>query len=164
MRSLTNVMTHTIEAILASLERAPALLRAMVDEMPRGLRKRRLRPEKWSLHEHACHLAVAQDLFEQRLDQMLAEDHPVIQPNLPDQDDAPDRLLGMDLDATLARFEADRKRLVNRLRRLSPAQWQRSAQHAEYSRYTVYIMFRHLALHDMLHMYRMEELLLQPNP
>ena len=155
-------MTPNIEAILASLDRAPSLLRNLVDEMPPALRKRRRRPEKWSLHEHACHLAVAQDLFEQRLDQMLAHDHPVIHPYQPHEDDAPDRLLAMDLDATLARFEADRKRLVERLRLLAPAQWQRSAQHAEYSRYTVFIMFRHLALHDMLHMYRMEELLLEP--
>ena len=157
-------MTTDIEPILSSLERAPSLLRGLVDEMPPALRKRRCRPEKWSLHEHACHLSVAQDLFEQRLDRMLAEDHPLLQPYQPHEDDDPGRLLAMDLPSTLDRFEADRARLVARLRLLTPGQWQRSARHSEYSRYTVWIMFRHLALHDMLHMYRMEELLLDPNP
>ncbi len=40
---------------------------------------------------------------------------------------------------------------------------ERPARHAEYARYNVYIMFRHLAMHDMLHLYRMEELLLDPS-
>ena len=31
------------------------------------------------------------------------------------------------------------------------------------SRYSVFIMFRHLAMHDMLHAYRIEELLLKKN-
>lgn len=154
---------QAIEAVLASLERAPALVRELVEEMPPPLRKRRLRPEKWSLHEHACHLAVAQNLFEERLERMLAEDNPVIRPYQPHEDDAPDRLLVMDLEATLAQFEAHRKRLVERLRRLTPAEWRRPARHPEYARYTVYIMFRHLAMHDVLHLYRMEELLLEPS-
>ncbi|MBI3665443.1 MAG: DinB family protein [Acidobacteria bacterium] len=154
---------QNLEAVLASLERAPSLVREMVEEMPVEWRKKRRRPEKWSLHEHACHLAVAQELFEQRLDRMLAEDNPVLRPYLPHEDDAPDRLLAMNLEAALVEFDARRKRLVERLRRLTPAQWQRPARHAEYARYNVYIMFRHLALHDMLHLYRMEELLLEPS-
>jgi hypothetical protein len=39
--------------------------------------------------------------------------------------------------------------------------WLRTAEHAEYSHYSVLIMFRHLALHDSLHAYRIEELLLK---
>lgn len=158
-----NVSMQALKSVLASLERAPRLLRELVDEMPPDLRKRRRQPEKWSLHEHACHLAIAQELFEERLERMLAEDCPVIRPYLPHEDDDPDRLLVMDLEATLERFSAARGQLVERLRRLTPEQWKRAARHAEYARYTVYIMFRHLALHDLLHMYRMEELLLDPS-
>ena len=154
---------NTLETVLASLECAPALVREMVEEMPVELSKRRRVPEKWSLHEHACHLAVAQELFVERLERMLAEDNPVLRPYQPHEDDAPDRLLVMDLEAALDRFEAGRKPLVERLRRLAEVDWQRPARHAEYARYNVYIMFRHLALHDMLHLYRMEELLLEPS-
>ncbi len=154
---------RAIDVVLNSLERAPALVRELAEEMPPDLRTRRLHPEKWSLHEHACHLAVAQSLFEERLARMLAEYNPVIRPYQPHEDDAPDRLLAMDLHATLAQFEAARPRLVERLRDLTPSEWQRPARHAEYARYTVYIMFRHLAMHDMLHLYRMEELLLEPS-
>jgi len=33
------------------------------------------------------------------------------------------------------------------------------AEHGEYSHYSVFIMFRHVAPHDLFHAYRIEELL-----
>jgi hypothetical protein len=44
---------------------------------------------------------------------------------------------------------------------LSAREWNRTAEHGEYSHYSVFIMFRHLALHDFFHAYRIEELLLK---
>jgi hypothetical protein len=67
----------------------------------------------------------------------------------------------MDLDDSLQRYVEDRRRLVDRIRQLSPADWARTAEHGEYSHYSVFIMFRHVALHDFLHAYRIEELLLK---
>jgi len=69
----------------------------------------------------------------------------------------------MDLDACLDRFVLDRERLVARLETLSPTEWTQTAKHGEYRTYSVVIMFRHLALHDFLHAYRIEELLLRPD-
>jgi len=66
----------------------------------------------------------------------------------------------MDLDDALRQYVDDRGRLVQRLRQLSPPEWSRTAEHGEYSHYSVFIMFRHLALHDFFHAYRIEELLL----
>ena len=53
--------------------------------------------------------------------------------------------------------------LIERLKTLRPEDWQRTARHDEYNAYSVFIMFRHLALHDFLHAYRIEELLLRPD-
>jgi hypothetical protein len=100
-------------------------------------------------------------LFFERLDLTLSHDHPTIRPYLPDQDDPDDALLRVDLDEALERFQRDRKRLVSRLRALGPGDWDRTAEHGEYSRYSVFVMFRHLAMHDHLHSYRIEELLLK---
>ena len=50
---------------------------------------------------------------------------------------------------------------MERLRRLSAGDWNRTAKHGEYSHYSVLIMFRHLAFHDFFHAYRIEELLLK---
>jgi DinB superfamily len=153
--------------VVDALERAPALVVPLVREVPAAILKWRPAPGKWSAHEHACHLAAVHPLFFDRLDLMLAQEYPTIRPYLPDQDDPDDALLHVDLDEALERFQRDRARLVSRLRALSPADWDRTAEHGEYARYSVFIMFRHVAMHDLLHSYRIEELLLKkdsPSP
>ena len=151
----------TTAAVIEALERAPDIVIPLVHEVPADVLKRRPSPRKWSVHEHACHLAHVHWLFFDRLDQMLASPAPVITPYQPGESDADDMLLKMDLHDSLDQYVEDRARLVDRLRRLSPEEWARKAEHGEYSHYSVFIMFRHLALHDFLHAYRIEELLLK---
>ena len=152
---------ESTSAIIDALERAPVVVVPLVREVPAEILQRRPAPQKWSAHEHACHLAHVHQLFFDRLEVMLASPAPVITPYHPDANDADDLLLRMNLDDSLRRFSEDRVRLVERLRRLSPGDWARVAEHGEYSRYSVFIMFRHLALHDFFHAYRIEELLLK---
>jgi len=152
---------ETTTAVIAALERAPSIVIPLVREVPTDLLKRRPAPNKWSAHEHACHLAVVHQLFFDRLEQILASPVPVITPYDPGQSDPDDLLLNMDLRDSLRRYVDDRGRLVARLRELSACDWNRTAEHGEYSHYSVLIMFRHLALHDFFHAYRIEELLLK---
>jgi hypothetical protein len=100
-------------------------------------------------------------LFFTRLDLMLHHDHPIIKPYFPDVDDADDALLHVDLNEALTRYVDDRRVLVARLKSLAAAEWQRTAEHGEYNQYSIFIMFRHLALHDLMHAYHIEELLLK---
>ena len=145
-------------ALIAALENAPQIVVPLVREVPAEILKRRPRPDKWSAHEHACHLAEVHPLFFARLDLMLSEERPRIVPYQPDQAAQDGALLEADLDEALERFTTDRRRLVERLKTLSPQDWERSAEHEEYTRYSIFIMFRHLALHDLSHAYRIEEL------
>lgn len=151
----------TIAAVIEALERAPQIIVPLVREVPVAVLKRRPVPHRWSAHELACHLAHVHGLFFSRLDQMLREPAAVITPYDPDTADPDDFLLTMDLDDALQAFVSDRDRLVARLRELTEAEWQTRAEHGEYSHYSVFIMFRHLALHDFLHAYRIEEVLLK---
>ena len=148
-------------AVINALENAPAVIVPLVREVPRAVLKRRPAPGRWSAHEHACHLADVHALFLKRLEQFLAEERPRIKPFDPGTQRPDGELLEVDLDDALARFAEDRRRLVARLRELPPGLWLREADHDEYSHYTLLIMFRHLALHDFLHAYRVEELLLK---
>jgi DinB family protein len=152
---------ETTEAVIAALERAPSVVVPLVREVPSALLKQRPAPHKWSAHEHACHLANVHGLFVDRLQQILASPAPIITPYDPGRNDPDDRLLRMDLDDSLQQYVSDRDRLVERLRTLTERDWARTAQHGEYSHYSVFIMFRHLALHDFFHAYRIEELLLR---
>ena len=157
-------MDPSIGAVIEALDRAPFLILPLVREVPPAIIKLRPMPGKWSAHEHACHLAVVHRLFFERLDLMLRDPKPVITPYLPDKADPDDMLLKMDLEQSLLQYATDRQRLVARLVTLGSSDWHRTAEHGEYNHYSVFIMFRHLALHDFLHAYRIEELLLKPVP
>jgi hypothetical protein len=149
------------EALVAAIERGPAIVVPLVRQAHPSILKRRPAPGEWSIHENACHLAEVHPLFFRRLDLMLAETNPLIASYDPGRDDPDDALLKLDLDDALRRFEADRARLVARLRELRAEDWARTARHDEYNSYSVLTMFRHLALHDFHHAYRIEELLLR---
>lgn len=151
----------TTTAVIEALERAPSIVVPLVRDVPPVVLKRRPAPEKWSAHEHACHLAAVHELFFDRLQQILASPAPIITPYDPGHSDPDDRLLGMDLEDSLRQYVDDRRRLVGRLRQLSVVEWKQTAEHGEYNHYSVFIMFRHLALHDFFHAYRIEELLLK---
>jgi len=155
-------MTPPIDptSVIEALARAPGLIVPLVREAPPELLERRPATGRWSIHEHACHLAEVHPLFFKRLDRMLTWDHPPIEPYFPDQDEAADLLLSRDLDEALERFVVDRTRLLECLRELSPDQWRRTGEHPEYRHYSLFVMFRHLALHDLFHAYRIETLAL----
>ena len=152
---------RTSHATITALENAPRIIIPLVREVPDELLKRRPGPKKWSAHEHASHLAEVHQLFFSRLEIMLSNERPSIAMYNPDEAMEDGALLEMDLDEALERFSGDRARLVERLKGLSGDDWLREADHEEYDHYSVSIMFRHVALHDMLHAYRIEELLLK---
>jgi uncharacterized damage-inducible protein DinB len=149
------------EEIVAALERAPGIVIPMVRQADPTVLKRRPPSGKWSIHEHACHLAAVNPRFVKRLDLMLTQDHPAIKSYDPGRDDAEDALLRIDLEDALNRFARDRSRMVAKLRTLRPDDWARTGDHDEYNSYSIFTMFRHLALHDFFHAYRIEELLLR---
>jgi hypothetical protein len=148
------------EQLIAALERAPGIIIPLIRQANPAIVKRRPSSGKWSIHEHACHLAEVHPLFFQRLELMLSEDYPAIRSYDPGRDDPQDALLRIDLGSALRCFTHDRERLVERLRQLRPEDWTKTAQHEEYNSYSVFTMFRHLVLHDFLHAYRIEELVL----
>ena len=149
------------QEIVAALERAPGIVIPMVRQADPTVLKRRPPSGKWSIHEHACHLAVVNPRFVQRLDLMLTQDHPAIKSYDPGRDDPDDALLRIDLEDALNRFARERGRMVAQLRELRPGDWGRTGEHDEYNSYSIFTMFRHLALHDFFHAYRIEELLLR---
>jgi hypothetical protein len=151
----------SVPTVLDALERGPALVIPLIKSADREVLKRRPSPGRWSIHEHGCHLAQVNPIFVERLDHILTQDQPVIRSYDPGRDDPEDALLSVDLPAALRRFESDRRELVARLRTLDTRDWQRTAEHDEYNSYSVFIMFRHLAIHDLFHAYRIEELVLK---
>jgi uncharacterized damage-inducible protein DinB len=147
--------------IIEALACVPGIVIPMVREADPAIVKCRPPSGKWSIHEHACHVASVHPMFFERLDLMLSQDDPVIRSYDPGRDDPEEALLRVNLDEALTRFERDRALLVDRLRRLPSDAWRRTGRHDEYNSYSVTTMFRHVVLHDFFHAYRIEELLLR---
>lgn len=148
------------QALIASLEASPSLIIGLVHEVPPGRLKHRPAPDKWSAHEHACHLATGDREFRERLDRMLAEPHPTIRPMVNTPEESAGSLLDLDLGPVLETYTRERALTVARLRSLTPEQWERTAHHELYRVYSVYIMFRHLLIHELYHAYRIDEVML----
>jgi hypothetical protein len=152
-----------IESLLNELARGPAIVRQLIYEVPPEIRKRRPEPGIWSAHEHAVHLPAVQPIMMRRLEQMLAEPKAHIKSYEPSRDEPDDALLKLDLDTEMDRFGRDRAAMIERLRTLSSEQWSIAATHDEYRSYGVFIMFRHIWLHDLHHAYKIEDRLLRKN-
>lgn len=148
-----------IQAVLTALENAPALLASLIQAVPEPLRRRRPAPAKWSAHEHLCHVTSLEPRFRARLERMLSEDNPLVEPLSPAPEDHTGALLCLDLDEALAAFTRDRGELAARLRELPEEGWKRRAKHPDYETYDVFVLARHMVVHDMLHGYRIEETL-----
>src|SRR5262245_43145051 len=151
------------QTLIATLQSAPRIIIALIREVPPQNLKRRPSPTKWSAHEHACHISAADTAFLSRLERILADPDPHIETMLPSADEEAGSLLNHDLDDALDLYARERARLVERLKELSDEDWRRTAEHEEYNHYSVFIMFRNLLLHEMLHAYRIEELMLRKN-
>ena len=117
------------QTLIATLETAPGIIIGLVREVPPQNLKRRPAPNKWSAHEHACHISTGHDIFLSRLDLMLADPHPQIKSIKPSPEEEAGSMLSVDLDQALGQYVRDRALVVKRLKELSPEDWQRSAEH-----------------------------------
>jgi hypothetical protein len=147
--------------LISALATAPGVIIPLIREVPPQILKRRPSPTKWSAYEHAIHLSQSDVAFRARLDLILSTPEPVIKTIKNSAEDEAGAMLDIDLDESLDRYVREREALVERLKQLSPEDWQKTAVHEAFDRYSVFIMFRHLLNHEMLHAYRIEELLLK---
>ena len=147
--------------LISALETAPGVIIPLIREVPRRILKRRPSPGKWFAYEHAIHLSQSDALFRERLELILATPEPFIKTIENSPEDEAGAMLEIDLDACLDRYVHERASLVERLKRLSPDEWQKTAVHEAFDHHSVFIMFRHVLNHEMHHAYRIEGLLLK---
>ena len=147
--------------LISALETTPGVIIPMIREVPPQILKRRPSPAKWSAYEHAVHLSQSDAPFLTRLDLILSTPEPYIEAIENSPEDEAGAMLEIDLDESLDRYVRERAALVERLKKLSPDEWQKTAVQEAFDHYSVFIMFRHLLNHEMLHAYRIEELLLK---
>ncbi|MBL8181893.1 MAG: DinB family protein [Blastocatellia bacterium] len=147
--------------LISALATAPGVIVPLIREVPESILRRRPSPAKWSAYEHAVHLSQTDKLFRDRLDVILSTPEPFIEVKENTAEEEAGSMLEVDLDASLDRYVRERASLVERLKTLTPEEWQKTAVHDAFDHYSVFIMFRHVLNHEMFHAYRIEELLLK---
>jgi uncharacterized damage-inducible protein DinB len=70
---------NNTQTLIVTLEGAPDIIISLVREVPPQNLKRRPSPNKWSAHEHACHLSTGDTAYLTRLELMLSDPAPYIQ-------------------------------------------------------------------------------------
>jgi hypothetical protein len=150
-----------VAILISALETAPGVIIPLIREARAEILKHRPSPAKWSVYENAVHLSQSDVAFRARLDLILSEPEPVIKTIENSAEDEAGAMLDVDLDENLERYAFERASLVKRLKKLTQDEWYKTAVHEAFDHYSVFIMFRHLLNHEMLHAYRIEELLLK---
>jgi hypothetical protein len=88
----------------------------------------------------------------------MDEERPEFIPYIPGDGEAEDRQAPMEIDVALEFFIRHRAKQIALLEQADDADWQETGTHPEFELYSLYILIRHILMHDHWHMYRMEEL------
>ena len=148
-----------IPDLLESLRRSPNILSRFVQTIPESKLDVRRGEGFWTIAEHCSHLAQVQPMLLQRIERFMNEDTPGFVPYIPgagkEEPDTPPR---MSIGSALDQFTRDRSRQLQLFESADETTWKKTATHPEYDYYSLYILTRHVLMHDHWHMYRMEEL------
>jgi uncharacterized damage-inducible protein DinB len=148
-----------IPDLLETLRRSPKILAQFVQSIPESKLDVRRGAGFWTVAEHFSHLAQVQPMLLKRFERFLSEDRPDFVPYLPggnaEEPDTPPR---MSIESALEQFARYRASQLLVLESADTSAWQKSGTHPEYEDYSLYILARHVLMHDHWHMYRIEEL------
>jgi uncharacterized damage-inducible protein DinB len=149
---------------MTQLEQNRLIYQDLLIEIPREILKEHRLGGKWSIHEHACHMAEVEHLMYDRFLTFKNVEYPVFQPFLQEKARPDIHLMELDFDMSVHQFMEERQRTVELIREFSEEDWKKEATHPEYKQYNAKTLLRHLVMHDHFHMYRMEELWLTRDP
>jgi len=148
-----------IPDLLESLRRSPKILSQFVQTIPESKLDLRRGEGFWTIAEHCSHLAQVQPMLLQRIERFMNEDKPEFTPYFPGEGkEEPETAARMSIESALEQFTRTRAAQLQLLDTADTITWIKTATHPEYDLYSLYILTRHILMHDYWHMYRMEEL------
>jgi uncharacterized damage-inducible protein DinB len=148
-----------IQDLLEGMRQTPRILREFVKTIPRNRLDIRRGEGFWTIAEHISHLAQVQPMLLERFERFIHEEHPEFKPYIPGADEEePDIPSRMNMASALDQFMEYRDKQLALLEKADGRTWEKTATHPEYESYSLYILTRHVLMHDYWHMYRIEEL------
>jgi hypothetical protein len=116
---------------------------------------KRTDPDKWSVKEILAHMARIQEIFEQRLDAILAKEGAPIVSYEPSADPDFAAIAKKPADELWKWYEETRERIIGKLEKLSPPDWHRRGSHPEYPNYDVHFAMEYMVHHEAHHAFQM---------
>ena len=139
-------------ALLAFLQATPAVLHTLSLSLTPDKWIKRPQPGEWSFLEVLCHLRdVDVEVNLARVETVLREDNAFIAGQMTDQWADERQYIRQDGETALRDFFVARTRLVNRLRGISPTEWERSARHTIFGPTKLRELVSFIVDHDRLH-------------
>jgi hypothetical protein len=158
--NMVRMVMEEVNRIIRCLELSPHILDGLIKETPTHFLKLERVQNRWTIHKHACHVAVGEKYsFHKRFKAFQDKDQPCFTP-ISGDDFSKEFYEKMDIDAASKEFHLNRKTTIEMTKDLPISFWEKEAVHPEYTKYTPFIMLRHLLMHDHLHFYSIEELML----
>jgi FMN phosphatase YigB (HAD superfamily) len=143
----------SISALLAFLEATPAVLHTLSLGLSPAQWSQRPAPGEWSFLEILCHLRdVDAEVNSARLDTILREEKPFIPAQMTDQWAEERQYNQQDSQTALQGFFAARLKLVQKLRAISAADWERSARHTIFGPTHLRELVGFMVDHDRAHL------------
>ena len=147
---ITKAELHTFKIL-------PNLIESYIAEIPAAAITRKRNQNAWTIQEHLFHIVDVQAMLLGRMQTIISEKHPVIEPYFP-QNDVKKGLKYQTMAEAFAEYHAYRKRQLKLLKNASTGDLQKVADHKEYSEYSLPIILKHMVFHEFWHMYRIEEI------
>lgn len=130
-----------------------------VRQLVAGLSEQQLRfrpsPEEWSIKEVMAHLRDTTDLAQYRLRRILTEDNPLLPAFEPDKTARERNYMENPADQILPAFQERRRQLLEALRGLREADWQRTGVREGLGQMTLSEVVERMAEHDLNHLEQM---------
>ena len=139
-------------ALVAFLQATPAVLHTLSLSLTPDQWTKRPQPGEWAFLEVLCHLRdVDAEVNLARVDTVLREDNAFIAGQMTDQWADERQYIRQNGETVLHDFFVARARLVDRLKTISPADWERSARHTILGPTRLRELVSFMVDHDRLH-------------
>ena len=147
-----------LSVLIQSLASSIDILKAFVQSIPTAKIHLQRGEGFWTIAQHVDHLAQVQPMLQERIERFLHEKQPKFIPYIPEDGETETLPLRPDVEKALLDFAQLRSSQIELLKQAQTSDWGKLAEHPEYEQYSLYILARHILMHDHWHMYRMEEL------
>jgi uncharacterized damage-inducible protein DinB len=140
--------TITQERLRSQLDCLPVLLAGTAA----GDIDRRPASGKWSARENLAHLARYQQVFLERIGQILAQDRPAIGGYKAEDDPQWAEWATLPAEEVLARLQGGREQIIARVKQLSDAELERTGVHSRFGELTLAQWLEFFLLHEGHHL------------